>query len=209
MPEHQDLDVLVSVAHRQEAWERPGVGRDEVDQARQHDKGSMVSGNVDETDPGFRLGWRGSHYSGRPVEDLWVAVGKDPDGTWWFDAYFIGRVTLRGGARRAAAFARWLLAPPPEGPYEKEFMLIDSEPQTGSRHIAEGTLLTVEVLMGREEPGGPEFFQVLPSGETPVRRLGFEVCAPLDCQPVPRADLEHAAARLLMVSADESPEAAV
>ncbi|MFD8381424.1 hypothetical protein ACFV2X_23295 [Streptomyces sp. NPDC059679] len=38
LPEYEDLDVLVSVAHRQEAQERQGVGRGEVGQAQQHDR---------------------------------------------------------------------------------------------------------------------------------------------------------------------------
>ncbi|MDW6063963.1 hypothetical protein SAZ11_45930 [Streptomyces sp. FXJ1.4098] len=38
VPEYEDLDVLVSVAHRQEAQERQGVGRGEVSQAQQHDR---------------------------------------------------------------------------------------------------------------------------------------------------------------------------
>lgn len=64
---------------------------------------------------------------------------------------------------------------------------------------------TVEILMGREEDGGPEYLQVLPSGEK--HSLAFEVCAPLECQPVPRAYLEAAAARLLTISAAEDPKA--
>lgn len=156
-----------------------------------------MSGEHDET--GFRFGWRGSHYPGMPVDDLWLAVGKDPDGTWCFDAYFIGRTTLMGGAPRAAAFAQWLLACPPEGRYEKEFMLVDSEPQSGSRQLTDGTRLTVEILLGREEAGGPEYLQVLLSGET--RNSAFEVCAPLECQRVLRTELEAAAARLLALRA--------
>ncbi|MFJ5804100.1 hypothetical protein [Streptomyces decoyicus] len=130
-----------------------------------------------------------------PVDNLWLAVGKGPAGTWCFDAYFIGRTTLTGGALRAAAFARWLLASPPEGQYEKEFMLVDGEPQSGSRRLTDGTRLTVEILLGREEAGGPEYLQVLLSGE--IRNVAFEVCAPLVCQRVLRAELEPAAARLL------------
>ncbi|MGI5518637.1 hypothetical protein [Streptomyces sp. CA-106131] len=34
----QDLDVFVSVTHRQQAQERKGVGRGEVGQAQQHDR---------------------------------------------------------------------------------------------------------------------------------------------------------------------------
>lgn len=124
-----------------------------------------------------------------------MAVGQDPDGTWCFDAYFIGRTTLLGGAPRAAAFAQWLLASPTEGRYEKEFMLVDGEPQSGSRRLTDGTRLTVELLLGREEASGPEYLQVLLSGE--IRNLAFEVCAPLECQQLPRAELEAAAARLL------------
>ncbi|MCX4826014.1 hypothetical protein OG883_40790 [Streptomyces sp. NBC_01142] len=164
----------------------------------------MTLGQHDES--GFRLGWRGIRYPGMSIDDLWLAVGKAPDGTWWFDAYFIGRVTLRGGAPRAAAFAQWLLTPPPEVQYEKEFILVHGEPQCRSRQIADGTRLTIEILMGREEAGGPEYLQVLPSGETPRQGIAFEVCAPLECQPVPRADLEAAAARLLTISAPERPD---
>ncbi|WP_185899548.1 hypothetical protein [Streptomyces sp. WAC07061] len=137
---------------------------------------------------GFRFGWRGSHYPGRPVEELWLAVGRDPDGGWYFDAYFLGRTPLPGGAPVAAAFARWLLAAAPEGRYEEEFLLLDGVPRSGS-------LLTVEVLLGREEAGGPEYLQVLLSGEAGGH--AFEVCAPLECRRVVRAELEAAAQRLL------------
>ncbi|MGW6158734.1 hypothetical protein ACWFRM_37320, partial [Streptomyces sp. NPDC055144] len=146
------------------------------------------------TGPLFRLAWRGSHYPGRPVEDLWIALGVDGNGGWWFDAYFLGRLPLGQGAPRAAEFARWLLVAPPTGSYEREFTLIGCEPQAGSARIAAGTRLTVEFLLGREEPDGPEYLQLLPSGETAVRHIGFEVGAPLECEPLPRAALEVAAA---------------
>ncbi|MEU9718139.1 hypothetical protein [Streptomyces sp. NPDC047976] len=152
-----------------------------------------MSGGYEEA--GFRFGWRGSHYPGGPVEELWLAVGGEPGGGWCFDAYFIGRTPLPGGAPLAAAFARWLLAAAPEGRYEEEFLLLDGEPQSGSRRLADGTLLTVEVLLGREEAGGPEYLQVLLFGE--VGGYAFEVCAPLECRRVVRAELEAAAERLL------------
>ncbi|MFI9778294.1 hypothetical protein ACIHCV_26860 [Streptomyces sp. NPDC051956] len=155
------------------------------------------------TGPLFRLAWRGCHYPGRAVEGLWIALGVDGDGGWWFDSYFLGRLLLGQGAPRAAEFARWLLEAPPTGSYEREFTLIDREPQAGSARIAVGTLLTVEFLLGREEPDGPEYLQMLPSGETAVRHLGFEVCAPLECAPLPRAALEVAAAGLLDAATDQ------
>ncbi|MFE2850068.1 hypothetical protein ACFXJO_02910 [Streptomyces lavendulae] len=124
-----------------------------------------------------------------------MEVGQDPVGAWYSDAYFIGRTTLGGGAPRAVAFAEWLLASPPEGRYEKEFLLVDGEPQSGSRRLADGTRLTVEILLGREEAEGPECLQVLLFGE--MRNLPFEVCAPLECQPVVRSELEAAAARFI------------
>ncbi|MER7196553.1 hypothetical protein CG723_12715 [Streptomyces sp. CB01635] len=155
------------------------------------------------TGPFFRLAWRGSHYPDRPVEDLWITLDRDVDGGWWFDGYFLGRLPLGQGAPRSAEFARWLLEAPPTGPYEREFTLIDREPQAGSARIAAGTLLTVGFLLGREEPGGPEYLQLLPSGETAVRHLGFEVCAPLECEPLPRVALEVAAAGLLDAATDQ------
>ncbi|MFJ3876784.1 hypothetical protein ACIPW5_04925 [Streptomyces sp. NPDC090077] len=153
----------------------------------------MVSAGREEA--GFRFGWRGSHHPGVPADDMWLAVGRDPDGGWSLDACFIGRTPLPGGAPLAAGFARWLLAPAPAGRYEEEFLLLDGEPQSGSQRFADGTLLTVEVLLGRAETGGPEYLQVLLSGE--VRGLPFEVCAPLECRRVARAALEAAATRLL------------
>ncbi|MDX2394976.1 hypothetical protein ACWGHM_36635 [Streptomyces sp. NPDC054904] len=152
-----------------------------------------MSGEHDEA--GFRFGWRGSHDAGTPVDDMWLAISKDPDGTWFLDAYFIGRTTLTGGAPQATAFAQWLLACPSEGPYEREFILIDSEPQSGSRRLTDGTRLTVEILLGREEAGGPEYLQVLLFGG--IRDYAFPVCAPLECPRVLRPELEAAAARLL------------
>ena len=38
MPQRQDLEVFVPVAHRQQAQECEGVGRSEVGQAQQHDR---------------------------------------------------------------------------------------------------------------------------------------------------------------------------
>jgi hypothetical protein len=38
VPQRQDLDVFVPVAHRQQAQEREGVGRSERGQAQQHDR---------------------------------------------------------------------------------------------------------------------------------------------------------------------------
>ncbi|MET7516870.1 hypothetical protein ABZS88_25925 [Streptomyces sp. NPDC005480] len=152
------------------------------------------------TGPLFRLAWRGSHYPGRPVEELWIGLDTDADGGWWFEAYFLGRVPLGEGAERAAEFAQWLLAEPPTGPYEREFTLIARAPQAGSPRIAAGTLLTVAFLLGREEPDGPEYLQMLPCGETAARHIGFEVCAPLECEPLPRAALAVAAAGLLDVA---------
>ncbi|WP_229698844.1 hypothetical protein [Wenjunlia tyrosinilytica] len=40
VPQRQDLDFLIAVAHRQETQERQGVGRGEVGQAHQHDRSS-------------------------------------------------------------------------------------------------------------------------------------------------------------------------
>lgn len=51
------------------------------------------------------------------------------------------------------------------------------------------------MLLGREEAGGPEYLQILLYGEVGGR--AFEVCAPLLCPGVVRADLDAAAARLL------------
>jgi hypothetical protein len=38
VPQGKDLDVLVPVAHRQQAQEREGVGHGEVGQTQQHDR---------------------------------------------------------------------------------------------------------------------------------------------------------------------------
>jgi len=38
VPQREDFDVLLSVAHRQQAQEREGVGRGEVGQTQQHDR---------------------------------------------------------------------------------------------------------------------------------------------------------------------------
>jgi hypothetical protein len=37
VPQREDLDVFVSVAHRQQPQQGEGVGRGEVGQARQHE----------------------------------------------------------------------------------------------------------------------------------------------------------------------------
>ncbi|MGW9030008.1 hypothetical protein ACWGQ5_39095 [Streptomyces sp. NPDC055722] len=40
VPQRQDVDVFVSVTHRQQAQERKGVGRGEIGQAQQYDRSS-------------------------------------------------------------------------------------------------------------------------------------------------------------------------
>ncbi|MFD7167305.1 hypothetical protein [Streptomyces violascens] len=157
----------------------------------------MPRDNQGEPLPGFWFGWRGRHCPGTPMDDLWVAIGAAPDGSWWFGAHSVGRVTMLGGASTAAAFARWALSAPSERRYENEFLLIEGEQQTGAGPLAHGTWLTVEVLMGRQEHGEPEYLQLLLTGETSVQRIPFEVCAPLHCEPLPRAGFRCAAARLL------------
>jgi hypothetical protein len=86
----------------------------------------MPRDNQGEPLPGFWFGWRGRHYPGTPMDDLWVAIGAAPDGSWWFGAHFIGRVAMLGGASTAAAFARWVLSAPSGGRYENEFLPVPS-----------------------------------------------------------------------------------
>ncbi|MCP3804831.1 hypothetical protein NLX83_36750 [Allokutzneria sp. A3M-2-11 16] len=157
---------------------------------------------------GFRFAWRGSHYSGRPVEELWFALDRDERGDWLFDAYFLGRLPLSGGAEHAAAFARWLLAPPPRRRYEKDFVLLDDEPTPGraiswlapdstEAERVEDTELTVEIILGRDEDDGPEYLILQPSGHAPRHGFAFQICAELVWEPMDRAAVEHTAALLL------------
>jgi hypothetical protein len=162
----------------------------------------------------FRYQWRGSHYHGAPISDLWFALGTD-DGVWWFDAFFIGRAPLTGGAAQATAFARWLLEDPPPERYEKEFLLVEDEPMPGFGitwipdgehrpvHI-QNTRLTVECLLGREEVGGPEYLLVVPAGHAPDQGFGFQVCAELECEPLDRCQLESTAAELFAIGESTS-----
>ena len=88
----------------------------------------------------------------------WLTLGRQPDGSWWLDARHAGRWPVGGGVERVTAFAHWLREPPPPGRYEKEFLLLDRQelgpgPQTVQP-------LTVEVLLGRENRGGPELLVV-------------------------------------------------
>ncbi|MFB9903879.1 hypothetical protein [Allokutzneria oryzae] len=156
----------------------------------------------------FRFRWHGSHYPGSPVEELWFAIERDQRGTWWFDAYVLGRVRLSGGAPHVARFARWLLEPPPQERYESEFLLVDDEPQPGRAisWLARGATeperidtieLTVEVLLGREGEGGPEFLQLAPAGHAPEHGIAFQVCAELEWDPMDRTTLERTATALL------------
>ena len=156
----------------------------------------------------FRFAWQGAHYSGRPVEELWFALERDEHGDWWFAAYFLGRVWLSGGAARAAEFARWLLVPPPRQRYEKDFVLLDDEPTPG-RAISwlapdateaeriEDTELTVEIMIGRDDDGGPEYLILQPSGHAPRQGFAFQICAELVWEPMDRAAVERTAAALL------------
>ncbi|MET7952304.1 hypothetical protein [Micromonospora sp. NPDC005324] len=152
----------------------------------------------------FRFEWRGSHYVGRPVEDLWTAIGRDADGEWWFDAYYVGRLSLHGGALQAAEFARWLLAVPPDDSYESGFLLIDDEP-AAARGNWNDAHLSIEFLLGRDEPGGPEYLQIIPTGYSQALKVGLSICAELECQPVSRSTLEHAARRLLAIAVAQGP----
>lgn len=156
----------------------------------------------------FRYGWRGSHYAGSPVVDLWFAISRDPDGGYWFDAYLVGRLRVRGGAPHLADFARWLLAERPDGPYEAEFLLVADVPQEGlggswlppggtSPEWVDDLRMSVEILIGREAAGGPEFLQVIPLGHSVGKGFGFQPCAELECEPLDRPTLDRAAARLL------------
>ncbi|MBT1182657.1 hypothetical protein HET69_01200 [Streptomyces sp. CJ_13] len=61
-------------------------------------EGETVSNKHDET--GFRFGWRGSHLPGLPVDDLWLAIGKDPVGC--FDVYFSGAGSITAAAAATA-----------------------------------------------------------------------------------------------------------
>lgn len=64
-------------------------------------EGETVSNKHDET--GLRFGWRGSHYPGLPVDDLWLEVGKDPVGAWCFDVYFFGAGSITAAAASTAS----------------------------------------------------------------------------------------------------------
>ena len=132
---------------------------------------------------------------------MWIAITKDDDESWWFDAYLLGRCRLGGGRQRVDDFARWLLAPVPEEAYETEFVLIDDERQTGDHAgavLREGQYLNIELLLGRSESGGPEYLTVVPTGDTgPPSYWAFLLFDGLEYEPVDRDYLERAAAELL------------
>ena len=132
---------------------------------------------------------------------MWIAITKDDDESWWFDAYLLGRCRLSGGRQCVEDFARWLLAPVPEGVYETEFVLIDNERQTvghAGALLGEGQYLNIEILLGRNESGGPESLTVVATGDTgPPSYRAFLLFAGLECEPVDRDYLERAAAELL------------
>jgi hypothetical protein len=145
----------------------------------------------------FRYQWHDPRPVGLP-DDWWFAIGRD-DQQWWFNATLVGPVRLQGGAAQAAAFASWLLATPPIGPYEKEFLLVDQEPRPHFA-VAEHTTLTIEVLLARETADGPECLTVMPTGDAPEQGFAFEWCGPLYCEPLDRVSLEEAAAKLLVAA---------
>lgn len=112
----------------------------------------------------------------------WLSLGRAPDGSWWFAALYAGRWAIDGGTPQVAAFAQWLLEPPPAGRYEKEFFLLDEQsPNAGSSVCP----LTVHVLLGRENAGGPEYLVVY------LDSVGLE------WESVERNELEAAATMLL------------
>jgi hypothetical protein len=162
----------------------------------------------------FRYQWRGSHFHEGPVEDLWFALGED-SGEWWFDAFYIGRARLTGGAARAIAFAQCLLEEPPTGRYEKEFLLVHNEPwgrgmywkrdgqETPLRIV--NTTLEVTCLLCRDIPEGAEYLTINPSGHAPEDGVGFDICAELWSKPVDRSRLRSAATTLLTTLIDATP----
>ncbi|GAA4022205.1 hypothetical protein GCM10022247_53010 [Allokutzneria multivorans] len=160
----------------------------------------------------MRFSWLAAHYPGRPVEQLWFALDRDARGDWWFDAYFLGRVRLSGGSEHVARFASWLLKPAVDEAYERSFVLVDDEPDPGRpiSWLAPGateparvsdTVLTVEVMIGRDEDGGPEYLMLQPSGRAPQQGFAFQICAELVWEPMDRASVERAAVALLDSSA--------
>lgn len=180
------------------------------------DRGDEVPAGTGRRDPAdgvVRFAWQGSHCHGEVIEELWFAIGRDGGGDWWFDAHGIGRVRLAGGAPQAAELARWLLAAPAEDRCESEFVVVDGERRSGpsitwlpdgaTEPVLIEDTLTVTLLRGRDDRGGPEYLQVIPRGDALSAGFSFQIRAELDWEPVDREALEAAAARLLTLATDQ------
>ncbi|XVQ08043.1 hypothetical protein ACQP1W_36525 [Spirillospora sp. CA-255316] len=135
-----------------------------------------------------------------------LALGRDGDG-WWFESLPGGRAPLVDGAAHLAAFARWLLEPRPEGPYETGFPLVRGAPdgtiteegRDGGTLLRE-TALDVDVYLCRDEPGGSERLLAFPSASIVGTRTSYPVAAELVASPLDRERLRQAARALLAVT---------
>lgn len=96
------------------------------------------------------------------------------------DSFRYGAMFGSAAVRAAAEFARWLLAPRPQGQYEVEFRVVDAWPARGPEY-------TVEIGLGREDAGGPEYLVMWPSGYLPGIGQGADVGPELMWEPVDRA----------------------
>jgi predicted dehydrogenase len=150
-------------------------------------------------EPVFRYAWA---EDGRACH---LALGRDGDG-WWFESLPGGRSPLVDGAAHLAAFARWLLEPRPEGPYEAGFPLVRGAPDgtvteegPGGARLRE-TALDVDVYLCRDEPGGSERLLAFPSASVVGTRTSYPVAAELVASPLDRERLRQAARALLAVT---------
>ena len=148
-------------------------------------------------EPVFRYAWL------RDGAEQHLALGRGGDG-WWFESRPGGRVPLVDGAAHLAAFARWLLEPRPEGPYEAGFPLVRGAPDaTLAQQAADGgtrlreTALDVDVYLYREEAGAPEQLLAFPSVTVVGTRTSYPASAELVASPLDRDRLRRAARALL------------
>lgn len=101
----------------------------------------------------FHLSWP-SEVAGNA--DEYLSLDRGPDGTWEVAATHCTWCPVDGGAGQVAAFARWLLNPPPGG-YDCDFTLVDRSALPDRRQFWP---VEIDVTLTRRPADGPESMSV-------------------------------------------------
>ena len=90
------------------------------------------------------------------------------------------------------------------GRYETEFALLENEMPV-SDFWDSSMVVTIEMLLGREQAGDPEHLFVYPGGYFPQSRTSAHLCDELSWEPVDRDRLRIQAIALLEIAQGRLP----